>query len=293
MRDRLTHLHQVETASEGFTTVALDDLPQYEATASAVFSAEAARRNQDLDDILEEAQQIRLEILQIQNDISELKRVQYQALNQTSHQNATKWDIRTIAADIKSRGENVLRRLHMMNALSGEMKAQQGSSDPTTRIALAQYQYLSKALQQAMFSYNDTEMHHREACMGQIRRQMEVVGREVSEDELGEMIEREDWMVFSIQGEGKTAQAALLQIESRHKELLELERRVKEIQELFLDAAVLTEEQGTITENIQRNVQNTEATVRDTAEELNKAHESDKNNPFKKLFCGCFPCYYS
>lgn len=286
MRDRLKHLHQEQTDSEGFSTVELDDLTQYEAAAES-------HPDQDLDGVLQEAQQIRLEIQQIQNDISELKDVNYQTLNKTSHLSATKRDSSAIGADVKHRGESVLQRLHMMNALRGEMEAQRGSSDPTARIARTQYQCLSNALREVMFAYNDTEMSHREACKKQIQRQMEVVGREVSEEELGEMMQSGEWNVFSDQLEGKTARSALLQIESRHKELLELEKRIEGIQELFLDVAVLTEEQGAVVENIQKNVQNTEVIIQEAAVQLDNATKSDKNNPFKRMFCGCFPCYYN
>lgn len=109
-------------------------------------------------------------------------------------------------------------------------------------------------------------MSHREACKRQIRRQLEAVGREVSTEELEEMTEGGEPNVFGLQAEGRTAHSALLQIESRHKELLELERRIQGIQELFLDVSLLSQEQGAAVENIQRNVQNTEVMVQDGVE---------------------------
>nr|XP_046268814.1 syntaxin-11-like [Scatophagus argus] len=289
MRDRLRHLHQAQTDSEGFSTVELDHLSDGEAAAAA---AAAAHPDQDLDGVLQEAQEIRLEIQQIQNDISELKDVNYQTLNKTSHPSATKRDSNAIGLDIKCKGEAVLQRLQVMNTLAEELKAERGSSDPTARIARTQYQCLSSALREVMFSYNDTEMSHREACKRQIQRQMEVVGREVSKEELEEMMESGELNIFCPQVEGKTARSALLQIEGRHKELVELEKRVKGIQELFMDVAMLVEEQGAVVDNIQRNVQNAEVTIQDGMVKLDKAITSDKNNPFKSLFCGCFPCYH-
>lgn len=287
MRDRLTHLHHVQKDSEGFSTVELSNLSEHEAG-----SAEE-NPDQDLDGILKDAQCIRLEIQQIQNDIKELKDVNYQTLNQTSFPTVSKRDSNAIGADIKRRGEAVLQQLHMMNDLRGELEAQRGGSDPTARIAQTQYHCLSNALREVMFSYNDAEMGHREACKRQIKRQMEVVGREVSEEELQEMMEGEELCVFSIHVTGKTARAALLQIESRHQELRELEKRIEGIQELFLDVAVLVEEQGAQVENIEKNVQNADATIQDGLVKLERATASDKNNPFKKMFCGCFPCYYN
>uniref|UniRef100_A0A4W6EV55 Syntaxin 11 n=1 Tax=Lates calcarifer TaxID=8187 RepID=A0A4W6EV55_LATCA len=242
MKDRLTNLHQVQTDSEGFSTVELDNPFEHQAAA-------AADSDQDLDGVLQEAQQIRVEIQQIQNDISELKDVNYQALNKTTYPTATKRDSNAIGADIKSRAEGVLQRLHRMNTVRAELEAQHGSADPTARIARTQYQCLSNALQEVMFSYNDTEMSHREACKRQIQRHMEVVGREVSEQELEEMME------------GQNGPLCFTTDESRHKELLELEKRIQGIQELFLDVAVLIEEQGVAVENIQKNVQDTEATI--------------------------------
>ena len=281
MRDRLGNLHQVQTDPDGFSTVELAE------------HGAAADPETELDGVLKEAQRIHLEIQQIQNDISELKDVNYQALNKTSHPIVAKRDSNAIGADIKRRGEAVLQQLHMMNDLRGQLEAERGSSDPTARIAQTQYQCLSNALREVMFSYNDTEMGHREACKRQIKRQMEVVGREVSDQELEEMMEGEELCVFSTHVTGKTARSALLQIESRHQELLELEKRIEGIQELFLDVAVLVEEQGVEVENIQKNVQNADGLIQDGIVQLDRATASDKNNPFKKLFCGCFPCYHN
>lgn len=284
MRDRLTHLHQVETDPEGLSPVELDNLSEAEAAAAS---------HPDLDGVLQEAQKIRLEIQQIQNDISELKDVNYQTLNKTSDPIATKRDSNAIGADIKRRAEAVLQQLHMMNNLRGELEAERGSSDPTARIARTQYQCLTSALREVMFSYNDAELSHREACKRQIQRQMEVVGREVSTEELEEVMESGEFNVFCPQVEGKTARSALVQIESRHRELVELEKRIEGIQELFLDVAVLTGEQGAAINNIQKNVQNTEVITQEAIAQLERAKTSDKNNPFKKMFCGCFPCFYN
>lgn len=285
MRDRLQHLHQVQSSSDGFSTVELDNFAECE-------EAGASGPDQHMDSVLQEAQQVRLEIQAIQNDIGELRDVNYQSLNKTSFATVTKRDSNNIGKDIKLRGEAVLHRLQMMNALREELEAERGRADPTARIARTQYQGLSHALREVMFSYNDAEVSHREACKQQIQRQMEVVGKEVSKEDLEEMLESGELNVFRPQVEGKTARSALLQIENRHKELLELEQRIGAVQELFLDVAVLVEQQGAAEENIQKNVQASEAIIQEGVIQLGKAAESDKSNPFKRLLCGCFPCYY-
>uniref|UniRef100_A0A3P9PHW7 Syntaxin 11 n=1 Tax=Poecilia reticulata TaxID=8081 RepID=A0A3P9PHW7_POERE len=251
MRDRLGHLQEAQTDPEGFSAVDLNGRSEHEDS------------NPDLDGILQQAQRIRLEIQQIQNDIGELKEVNFQTLNKTSFPDVTKRDSNTIGMDIKRRGEAVLQQLHGMNDLRGHLEDQRGSSDPAARVARTQYRYLSAALREVMFSYNEAEMSHSEACKRHIQRQMEVVGREVSETELEEMMEGEEPRVFSIQVGGQTARSALVSIESRHRELQELERRIEGIQELFLDVAMLVEEQGAGLESIERNVQTAEVTVQE------------------------------
>lgn len=284
MRDRLEKLQRVQTDSEGFSVVELNNLSEHEAAAS---------HDQDLDGILQEAQRVRLEIQQIQNDIRELRDVNFQALNGTSFPAVTKRDSNAIGADIKRRGEAVLQQLHALNDLQGELEAQRGPSDPAARIARTQYHYLSNALREVMFGYNDAEMSHREACKRHIQRQMEVVGTKVTEKEIEKMMEDEELCVFSINETGKTASSALKQIESRHQELLELETRVQGIQELFLDVAMLVEEQGAEVDSIEKNVQDVTVNIQNATTEIGNATKSDKNNPFKKMFCGCFPCYYN
>lgn len=300
MRDRLQHLHMVQIDTEGFSTVELDNVQErnVDAATASIASSSSSHpeqdqdQDQDLDGVLQEANEIRLEIQQIQNDISELRDVNYQTLNQTSYESVTKRDSNVIGGDIKRRGEGVLKRLHVMNDLRETLEEQRGASDPTTRIAQTQYQCLSNALRGVMYSYNNTEMNHRQACKRQIQRQLEVVGREVSDGDLEDMMESGELNVFSVQGEGKTARSALQQIESRHKELQDLERRIQAVQELFLDVAMLVEGQGASIENIQKHVQSTGVIVEEAIGKLERATASDRNNPFKKLFCGCFPCYY-
>ncbi|CAN9501995.1 unnamed protein product [Ophioblennius macclurei] len=297
MRDRLSHLQRVQIDTEGFSTIDLDNGMQSEAAAGCEGAAASTAPNADphLDGVLQEAQQIRLQIQQIQHDIGELKDVNYQALNKTSHDEPpSKRDSNAIGTDVKRRAEAVLHRLHALNDLKVELESERGGADPAVRIARTQYQCLSNALREVMSGYNDAEMSHREACKRQIQRQMEVVGREVSRQELDQMMEDEEEItVFSVHSDGKTAGSALRQIQSRHQEIRDLEKRIQGIQELFLDVAVMVEEQGCVIENIQKNVQHTDAAIQDGLFKLERATASDKSNPFKKLFCGCFPCFYN
>ncbi|XP_041704160.1 syntaxin-11-like [Coregonus clupeaformis] len=278
--------------NKAFSTVDLD-LDDLSAHLGSNHATVAPDNNPELNSILQEAQHVRQEIQQIQEDHAQLREQNYHALNNTLMDDTSEVirDANNISADIKARGEAVLQRLHRMNKETRKLEVQRGSTNHVVRIARTQYTNLSTTFREVMFNYNETELGHRENCKRLIQRQMAIVGRDVTSEEVEEMMESgQQFNIFNALTDGKTAQSALTQIASRHKELLDLEKRIQGVQELFLDVAVLTEEQGAVLNNIETNVQKTEATIAGASVKLNKAKRYDKNNPIKKLFCCCFPC---
>ncbi|XP_030628565.1 syntaxin-11-like [Chanos chanos] len=299
MRDRLSHLQALsdsnghleeleyaESVSESsFSNVDLeDDFPQQ----AVIFD-----NSDDMETVFDEAQDIRKEIQLIRLDVKRLREQNSRILSEPTRTSTIKRDSNAIACDIKSRGEDTLARLRKMDAHAKELEEEHGVNSAVARIARTQYAGLSNNFRDAMMDYNEAEMNHRETCKAHIQRQMEIVGREVTGDEIEEMLENGQWNVFTenILTEGKTARSALNQIESRHRDLLELESRIKSIHEVFLDVAMLVEEQGPMIDYIFTNVQKTDALLGEALIRLGKAKRHDKNNPFKKMFCGCFPCF--
>ena len=226
----------------------------------------------------------------------ETKRLREQnarVLQGTTRMSAIKRDANAIGADIKLRAEGVLRQLRDTDHEARALEETHGANAAVSRIARTQYACLSNGFRDAMFDYNEAEMSHRANCKAHIQRQMEIVGREVTGEEVEEMIETGRWNIFSgeLLAEGKTAKSALTQIEKRHQDLVELETRIKNIHEIFLDVALLVEEQGPMLTSIQCNIQKTDGHIQEALMKLGHAKRHDKNNPFKKMFCSCFPCY--
>jgi len=320
MRDRLEHLqavlnehHTAGPPDQNHHSPADPELRSEPGAAPPPNSDPPAARDQDLEGVLQQAERIHLDIRQIQQDVCDLREAHAQAASSSNHHDhdsaaesaenrpssasATAADIGT---RIKGRVEAAIRRLHGMRALTERLEARRGADSAVARIARMQGRGLGHALREAVRSYNDVELSHRESCRRHIRRQMEIVGGDVPFDDerLEEMLEEEEEgkggvKVFGVGLEGRTASSALADIESRHQELQQLERRVRGVQEVFLDMAVLTEDQGEALESIQRNIGNTEAVVQETVGHLERANKHDDNNLFKRLFCACFPCYKS
>ncbi|KAK7133082.1 hypothetical protein R3I94_015088 [Phoxinus phoxinus] len=287
MRDRLDHLQAVsvsnESVAEHETGQALpasensthDDPPQDTST------------NPDMDAVFDEAQEARRRIQYISLEVKRLReRNSHIFTGAVGSSASNNCDSDAIAAGIKTSGQEMLAHLRKMDSLGKELEEKYGVNSPVARIARTQYASISNSFRDTMVEYNDAEMSYRESCKAYIQRQMEIVGREVTGDQIEEMLESGQWNVFSenMVSEGKTVRSALIQIESRHTELLQLERRIQSLHEVFLDVAMLVEQQSSMIDYIHTNVQSTEVEVRDVLVKLERAKRHDKSNPLKKMF---------
>ncbi|XP_056620960.1 syntaxin-11b.1 [Triplophysa dalaica] len=292
MRDRLDHLqtfsvsssHVEEMESDSFSNV---DLEEDFAQQAVIFD-----NSEKMEFVLDVAQETRREIQLIRHEVKRLKDQNTRLLSEPTRTTHIKQDANVIVDGIKTRGEDILARLQKMDAEAKNLEEDNGVNSAVARVARTQYASLSNSFRDAMTEYNDAEMSHKENCKLHIQRQMEIVGRDVSGDQIDEMLDNGQWNIFSDNfiSEGKTARSALNQIESRHRDLLDLEGRLKSLHDVFLDVAMLVEEQGPMTDYILNNVQKTDAKLDEVLVKLERAKRYDNNNPFKKLFCGCCPC---
>lgn len=289
MRDRLSHL-QAFSASSSY-------VDNQESAAGVPHSLQGRHEeppqehntDPEIEAIFDEANNIRSDIQLILLDVKHLKELNSRVRNEipdSSSVNTTTALSNTIAASIKSRAKDVLAHLRNMDMHASELEKGHGVNSALYRIARTQYAGLSSSFRDVMMEYNNAEMSHRELCKTHIQRQMEIVGREMTGDQIEEMLSNDQWNIFSdnFVKEEKTVQSALNQIQDRHTDLLELESRIRSIHEVFLDMAMLVEEQNSMIDYIQTNVQKTDADMKNMLVKLGNAKKYNRNNPFKKLF---------
>lgn len=292
MRDRLGELLSLKPAgseicleeSQSNTT---DDNEENLTQQAIVFEGE-----DEMDRTFKEAQALRKEMLLLKLDVKRLGKQNTRFLTSVRRISSIKRDSNALGRDIKARGESIYNRLKKIEQRSKELEEQHGPTSAVARMVRSQYVSLTAAFHNAMSEYNDAEMVQRENCKTRIQRQAEIMGKEVSREQIDEMIETGKWNVFSdnLLLEGRTAKSALNEIETRHKELLELEGRIRDIHELFSQMALLVEEQGCMLDNIEANVTATQDYVTKASDQVKRAVKYKRSNPCKKLFCCCFPC---
>lgn len=292
MRDRLLDLQTVvcTPAGDGEPEEAQKLGPGEEQPLqlqAAVFHGEDV-----MDGVYREAQAMRKEMQLLALDVKRLGKQNTRFLTSIRRISSIKRDSNALGRDIKARGEAIYARLEKLGRLSKETEEEHGSASALARMVRSQYVTLTAAFHQAMSEYNEAEMVQRENCKTRIQRQAEIMGQEVSREQIDAMMESGRWNVFSdnLLLEGRTARSALNEMENRHKELLELEGRIRDVRDLFLQMALLVEEQGATLNSIEANVSATQDYVAKASVQFKQAVKYKKSNPCRKLLCCCFPC---
>ncbi|XP_059133080.1 syntaxin-19 [Peromyscus eremicus] len=199
----------------------------------------------------------------------------------------------TIAKEIKTQAEHIHRALGDLVKEVKKSEVENGPSSVVTRILKSQYAAMFRHFQQTMFLYNDTIASKQEKCKTFIVRQLEVAGKEVSEEDVNDMLHQGRWEVFneSLLTETSITKAQLSEIEQRHKELVNLENQVKDLRDLFMQISLLVEEQGESINSIEVMVTSTKEYVTNTKEKFGLAVKYKRRHPCRALCCCCCcPC---
>nr|XP_023694909.1 syntaxin-11-like [Paramormyrops kingsleyae] len=288
MKDRLRDLQAViQNFSEKQEPLSDNDTSSQLEQQAVVFESEDT-----MEGVFAEGQAIRKEISALKMDVKRLGKQNTRFLTSVRRISSIKRDTNAIARDIKTRGEGIYKRLQKLGAHSKELEEEQGTNAAVVRMVRSQCISLTNSFHDAMSNYNEAEMAQKENCKTRIQRQVEIMGKEVTGEQIEDMIETGKWNVFSenLLTDGKTARSALSEIENRHRELLELEGRIRNIHDLFFQMGLLVEEQGSMLDNIEANVKNTEDYVMKATSEIKQAVKYKKQNPCRQIFCCCCPC---
>ncbi|KAM9347454.1 syntaxin-19 [Symphorus nematophorus] len=243
-----------------------------------------------IENFLSEAQKIRDDITAL--DIEVLKFSQQQkTLVATMRRFSVMKKESSITRDIKLQAESLHRRLDALSKQVQRTEDQHGPTAATTRIQRSQHAALYRKFQQVMLQYNEGLLTKQERCKHFIIRQLEVSGRDMTEEEVNEMVATGKWEVFNenLLNDARITRSQLSEIEQRHKELLSLENNMKELRDLFMDIFMLVEEQGAYIEHIQTNVERTQDYVAASNEKFKLAARYKKKNPLRQLCCCCCP----
>ncbi|KAK3513575.1 hypothetical protein QTP70_019468 [Hemibagrus guttatus] len=173
---------------------------------------------------------------------------------------------------------HVQRRESIQQTIEQEEGQNRSSAD--LRIRKTQHSTLSRKFVEVMSEYNATQSSYRERCKGRIQRQLEITGRNTTNEELESMLESDNPAIFTsgIIMDSNINQQAMNEIETRHNEIIKLENSIRELHDMFMDMAMLVESQGGLMNNIESNVCNAQEYVEKAKEDTKAAIKVQKTS---------------
>ncbi|NXL36772.1 STX19 protein, partial [Glaucidium brasilianum] len=289
MRDRLQELKlrakELQIAGENNGAIVQEEQEEFEQQAIIYEKEPITERH------LHEIQKLQTEINNLVEEVNKFSQQQKSLVSSMRRFSVLKKES-NIAREIKIQAEHVRKCLDELSKAVKKAENEHGPSRATVRILASQHAFLSQRYLSAMLSYNDAITAKQEKCRRFIVRQLEVAGKEVSEEEVNDMLQQGKWEIFNenLLTEVKITKAQLSEIEQRHKELVSLENQIKDLKELFIQISVLVEEQGEMINNIEISMNNTQEYTQVSKEKFGLAVKYQKRNPCKAVCCWCSPC---
>ncbi|KAJ7994145.1 hypothetical protein DPEC_G00262870 [Dallia pectoralis] len=229
-------------------------------------------------------EEVRGLINKISSELEEVRKKHGVILSAPNTDEKTKDDLVQLTNDIKTNANSVRVKLKSMEqSLPKEDASKWASID--FRIQKTQYTVLSRKFVEVMTEYNETQVSFRERSKGRIQRQLEITGRVTSNEELEDMLESGNPSIFTsdIISDSQITRQALNEIESRHQDIIRLESSITELHAMFMDMAMLVENQGDMINNIEKNVSNAVEYIVSAKEETKKAVRYQKKSRRKLL----------
>ena len=134
-----------------------------------------------------------------------------------------------------------------------EQNGSKNVSSADMRIKRTQHSVLARKFVRVMEEYNASQEDYRDRCKGQMKRQLAISRKTISNSEEIDTISNRALTIVS-QGylsEMAHAKQLVAEVEDRHTENVSLEAPIKGILDMFIEMVTLIELQGEMTDNIE------------------------------------------
>ncbi|XP_062851415.1 syntaxin-3 [Trichomycterus rosablanca] len=232
--------------------------------------------------------EIRTSIEKMDENVTEVKRLYSVILSAPTSDQKTQDDLEAITNEIKKLANNARNKLKSIEQSLEPNADDRVSAD--MRIKKSQHAILARRFVEVMTRYNEAQVDFREKSKGRIQRQLEITGKTTTDDELEEMLDGGNAAVFTAGiMDSAISKQALSEIEARHKDIMRLESSIKELHDMFVDIAMLVENQGSIIDRIESNMDQSvgfvERAVADTKKAAKFQQEARRKQMMITLCC--------
>ncbi|XP_067013672.1 syntaxin-1A isoform X2 [Anabrus simplex] len=192
---------------------------------------------QDINAYLSEVEMVREMLDTIKTNTSEIRRLYSIMLSYPGRHHEANSEVLTRREIV----EKTIRNVH------NKLKSLESSVDETSAPTLYRIQCIQNAAHIRMFkqvteNYHQVLLNYKDKCTALIKRQLSISNRN---EELEELIEKDSAIfVDNIIADTLQAQLQLSAVKSRHEDLLKIENSIREMRDMFVNLAILVEQQG-------------------------------------------------
>ncbi|KAE8284936.1 Syntaxin-2 Epimorphin [Larimichthys crocea] len=239
---------------------------------------QTAENTVNMEDFFKTVGEVRSLIENISCQAEEVEK-RHGAILATPNQDKSNKDSLELLNNDTKKNANLVRA--KLKSMQKDFPVDENSNSPSViqRIQKNQHSHLTRWFAEVMRGYHKAQVSFREKCKAQIQRQLEIVDKVTTDEELEEMLHRDNLDIFisDINSGARISSQALSEIESRHQDIICLESSIKELHEIFADTAMLLEIQGELINNIEKNVTSAAEYVDISKAETHKAVTYKKN----------------
>ncbi|CDS39914.1 syntaxin 1a [Echinococcus multilocularis] len=234
-----------------------------------------------------QVEQIRGEIDKIATLVAEIKQKHSEILAAPNQDERTKARVEEIMAEIKRCAGGVRCTLKQLD-LSIQQEEKAGGDVADIRIKRCQHQTIGRRFVEVMQNYSKAQTDYRDANKKRILRQMAIADRNITDEELEDMLESGNPQIFtqSILADTQLARQTLSEIEARHQDIIKLEQSIKELHDMFQDLATLVDSQQETIDKIEYNVDQAKDYIETAKTDVEKAVIYQKKSRKKKIIIG-------
>lgn len=240
-----------------------------------------------------EISQTRTWIDEITENVSVIKSLHSTLLSSPRPDEGTKTELEGRTNQVKALSKKISTTL---KGLEKEIWQEEDELNPAERIPArlrirrTQHAATLHLFLEAMSLFNNQQTEYREKCIERIHRLASIAKAVVSDEKIDELLEQGNYgAIFNddIITETIEARRALEDVQVRHQELIKIEKSLVELRDLFVEMALLVEQQGDLINRIESHVGNTTEYVYEAHREMKKAIEYQRKSRTKLIIICC------
>ncbi|XP_077129997.1 syntaxin-4 [Ranitomeya variabilis] len=219
----------------------------------------------------------------LSSKVAELESSQVKILSQPLPDENMKKDLQSLREEIKRFAKEIRSKLQLIEIKDDEEEVRKSVH---LRMKKTQHSVLSQQFFEILNQCNMVQTQYRDNNVNRIKRQLQITGHSVTDEQFEEMLESGQTDVFTcnILKDTQVTKQALNEIEARHEEILKLEKSIVELHDMFMYLAMEVEAQGETINSIEKNILHSTDYVEKAKKQLDQAVDNRQKARKKKVY---------